>query len=79
VAADDILFVPALPETFIEAAYRGKSILFVGAGASRLAVCPGWAELADGAVRDLVRQGKFSYAQAAQIEHLNPRLKPFDS
>jgi len=67
--------VPDLPETLRQAATRGKLILFVGAGASRLAGCPSWGEFADGALRDLVRQGKINHAQFAQLEHLSPRLK----
>ncbi|HXJ01396.1 MAG TPA: SIR2 family protein [Micropepsaceae bacterium] len=50
-------------------------IPFIGAGASRLAGCPGWGELADSALRSFVDHGKFSYGQLDQIRHLNPRVK----
>jgi hypothetical protein len=70
-----IPFIPNVPEGIAEAAQRGTLIPFVGAGASRLAGCPGWGEFADGALRNLVKEGKFSHAQLAQIAHLNPRVK----
>ncbi len=53
----------------------GILIPFIGAGASRLAGCPGWGELADAAFSCFVDQGKFSHAQLAQISSLGPRVK----
>ena len=50
-------------------------VIFVGAGFSKLAGCPGWSEFADDALRALVQQGKFSHGQLAQVSHLNPRVK----
>lgn len=67
--------IPDLPAALREAALRGTLIPFVGAGASRIAGCPNWAEFADGALRFFVEQGKFSHGQLAQISHLNPRVK----
>lgn len=71
----DILPLPRIPDGLREAAQRGTLIPFVGAGASRIAGCPGWSEFADGALRHFVDQGKFSHKQLAQISHLNPRVK----
>ena len=73
--ADEILPIPPIPDGLREAAQRGTLIPFVGAGASRLAGCPGWNEFADGALSFFVDQGKFSHGQLAQIRHLNPRVK----
>jgi SIR2-like domain len=73
--SDDILPVPRIPDGLREAAQRGVLIPFIGAGASRIAGCPGWSEFADGALRHFVDQGKFSHKQLAQIAHLNPRVK----
>jgi hypothetical protein len=67
--------IPDLPAALREAALRGTLIPFVGAGASRIAGCPNWAEFADSALRFFVEQGKFSHGQLAQISHLNPRVK----
>ena len=71
----DIPPIPAIPPGLREAAPRATLIPFVGAGASRLAGCPEWSELADGALQCFVDLGKFTYSQLDQIRHLNPRLK----
>jgi len=73
--ADGILPIPAIPQTLRDAAQRGTLIPFVGAGASVLAGCPTWEQLADGALRACIEANKFSHAQLAQIEHLSPRVK----
>jgi hypothetical protein len=54
---------------------RGILIPFIGAGVSRLAGCPSWAEFADAALKCLIEDGKFSYSQLEQIRHLHPRVK----
>ncbi|HEY3489801.1 MAG TPA: SIR2 family protein [Candidatus Deferrimicrobiaceae bacterium] len=64
-----------VPAGLREAAQRGTLIPFVGAGASILAGCPGWAEFADGALSHFVAHGMFTYSQLDQIKHLNPRVK----
>jgi hypothetical protein len=71
----DIVTIPDIPETLREAAQLGKLVLFVGAGASKLAGCPDWDEFANGALRLFVDHGKFSHAQLDQIKHLRPRIK----
>ena len=73
--ADTLLPIPQVPEGLREAAQRGILIPFIGAGVSRLAGCPDWAQFADGALKWLINNGKFSYAQLDQIGHLNPRVK----
>ena len=73
--ADGILPIPPIPQPLRDAAQRGTLIPFVGAGASVLAGCPTWAQLADGALRACIDANKFTYAQLAQIEHLSPRVK----
>ena len=66
----EILPIPAIPSGLREAAARATLIPFVGAGVSRLAGCPGWSELADGALQWFVDLDKFTYAQLDQIRHL---------
>ncbi|TKB68425.1 MAG: hypothetical protein E8D47_02955 [Nitrospira sp.] len=73
--SEDILPIPRIPDGLREASQRGTLIPFVGAGASRIAGCPGWSEFADGALLCLVEAGKFSHKQLAQVRHLNPRVK----
>lgn len=74
-ADDDLLLVPPVPDALREAAQVGNLIPFIGAGASRLAGCPTWEELANAALNCFVDQGKFSHAQLDQIRSLGPRVK----
>jgi hypothetical protein len=71
--SDVILPIPDVPDGLREASQRGVLIPFIGAGLSRLAGCPTWAELADGALRECIAANKFTYGQLAQIRHLSPR------
>ncbi len=73
--SDDIKLLPLMPQGLREAAQRGVLIPFIGAGASRIAGCPGWADFANGALRSFVGAEKFDHGQLAQINHLNPRVK----
>jgi hypothetical protein len=72
---DQMLPIPPVPDGLREAAQRGILIPFIGAGVSRLAGCPSWAEFADAALRWLIYDGKFTYSQLDQIRHLHPRVK----
>lgn len=71
----DILPIPSIPDGLREASQRGTLIPFVGAGASVLAGCPLWSQLADGALAQFVGLGKISHAEIDQINHLHPRVK----
>lgn len=73
--ADELPLIPDVPERIRDAATRGILVPFVGAGVSLLTGCPGWHQLANGALQTFVAQGKFSHAQLAQIDHLSPRVK----
>lgn len=75
IMAIDLAPVPEIPTGLREAALIGNLILFIGAGASRLAGCPGWPEFADKALRQLVEKGKLTPAQFDQIKHLSARIK----
>ncbi|KRR14931.1 hypothetical protein CQ12_32350 [Bradyrhizobium jicamae] len=73
--SDGIPLIPVIPQALREAAHRGTLIPFVGAGASRLAGCPTWAQLADGALMACITANKFNHGQMEQIRHLSPRMK----
>jgi hypothetical protein len=73
--SERIPLIPEMPNGLREASQRGILIPFIGAGASRIAGCPGWAEFADGALRYFVNAGKFGHGELAQTNHLNPRVK----
>src|SRR5690348_14317970 len=64
-----------IPERLREAALFRELILFIGAGVSRLAGCPGWDEFADKALVQLVEKGKLNYSELEQIKTLSPRVK----
>jgi len=72
---DAILPMPAIPDGLREASQRSVLIPFIGAGVSRLAGCPTWAGLADGALKECIAANKFTYGQLEQIKHLPPRVK----
>jgi hypothetical protein len=72
---DQLLPIPQVPEGLREAALRGILIPFIGAGVSRLAGCPSWAEFADATLKWLIDNGVFTYSQLDQIRHLHPRVK----
>jgi hypothetical protein len=67
--------IPDVPSGLREAAQRGILVPFIGAGASRIAGCPGWNEFADKSIATFMAEGKFSHAQFAQIQSLSPRIK----
>src|SRR5215471_14681457 len=73
--AIQILPIPRIPKGLQEAAQLGNLIPFIGAGVSRLAGCPDWAQFADSALKWLVDKGKFTYSQFDQIKGLSPRIK----
>ncbi len=73
--SDEIPLIPTIPQGLRDAAQRGTLIPFVGAGASVLAGCPTWAQLADGALLACIEAEKFNHGQYAQIRHLQPRMK----
>ena len=73
--SDGILPIPPLPDGIREAAQRGILVPFIGAGVSKLGGCPDWKSLADGALLDIIQQGKLSHSQVDQISHLSARIK----
>jgi hypothetical protein len=73
--SERILPIPEIPPALRDASQRGVLIPFVGAGVSRLAGCPSWDQLADGALNACIAAKKFTHGQLAQIKHLPPRMK----
>src|SRR5882757_7935564 len=73
--SDEIPPIPVIPQGLRDAAQRGTLIPFVGAGASVLAGCPTWAQLADGALQACIEAEKFNHGQYEQIRYLLPRMK----
>jgi hypothetical protein len=71
----EIVPIPPIPPGLREASLIDGLRLFIGAGASQLAGCPGWEDFADDALRQLVNSGQFTYSHFEQVKHLNPRVK----
>ncbi len=71
----DLTLIPTIPTGLREAALIGRLILFIGAGASRLAGCPGWNDFANGTLLQLIDKGKFTHAQFDQLKSRSPRVK----
>lgn len=67
--------LPDIPEKLLEASELRRLVPFIGAGASRLAGCPDWEGFAADVLKFIVEKTDFTYAQLAQIEPLNPRVK----
>jgi len=68
--------IPELPDELLAAAQAGRLVPFVGAGVSRLAGCPGWDEMANAALKQMVDEGKLSYAELEQCHSITaPRIK----
>jgi hypothetical protein len=74
-ADEEIPLIPKIPDGLREAAQLGFLIPFVGAGASQLAGCPGWASLAAGALESIVAAGHLNYAQVKQLDGVSARVK----
>lgn len=64
-----------IPDRLREAALFRELILFVGAGVSRIAGCPGWEKFANKALYQLVEKGKLTHSEFDQMKELNPRVK----
>ena len=67
--------IPRIPEALRLAALQRQLIPFVGAGVSQLGGCPGWDQIANGALQFFVGNGKLSHAQFDQIRSLPSRIK----
>jgi hypothetical protein len=73
--SEEIPLIPVIPQALREAAQRGTLIPFVGAGASVLAGCPTWGQLAEGTLKACITADKFTHGQMDQIRNLGPRMK----
>lgn len=64
---------PNIPSAIIEAASAGRLVLFVGAGVSRLAGGPSWAQSAEKALDELVKKELIPFAEAEQLKGEHPK------
>lgn len=66
----EIKALPEIPQALMHDAASGKVVPFVGAGASRLAGCPGWDELAKSALEHLAKKKLLTWAEIEHIRRL---------
>lgn len=68
--------IPEVPEEILDAAARGRLIIFVGAGASRILGCPSWSEFAQSYLEEVKKRNKinhFVYERLSEIGKRDPR------
>lgn len=72
----DIDPIPKIPDELRIASKEGRLVLFVGAGASKLAGCPGWSVFADRALASLgLHNVNHALLDQIQNQGLGPRIK----
>jgi SIR2-like protein len=67
--------LPDIPELLRNSSQMGNLVLFVGAGVSRIAGCPGWIKMADMALGQMVAANGLSHAEVEQLDRYTPRVK----
>ena len=67
--------IPPIPQELQEAAGRGKLIIFVGAGVSRLAGGPSWDQLANSLLKNLAKGKLLSFGDLDQLKNIPARKK----
>ena len=72
---EEILPIPSSFEELRTATLTRPLVLFVGAGVSMLAGCPGWDTFADNSLRFYLKNNKLSPAEYDQIKPLSSRIK----
>lgn len=68
--------IPPIPTAIKTAASKGRLIIFIGAGASRILGCPSWKELAEkylDAIRDAGKINHFVYERLKEVGQRDPR------
>lgn len=65
--------IPAIPEPLIVAASKGKLVIFVGAGISKLAGGPSWEELSEKALEELYQSGNINFSEMEQLKRLDAK------
>jgi hypothetical protein len=72
-ASPDLIGIPTIPAAVLEAAKKGKLVLFVGAGVSQQFGLPSWAALAAWALEQLLQAGLLTFGAVKQLGTLDAR------
>lgn len=66
--------IPEVPDGILRASSRGKLIVFVGAGVSRIPGCSSWQQFAVRYLEYLRTQNFITYREFERLSRLNPRM-----
>ena len=70
---DEIKEIPDVQSEILKAASRGKLVVFVGAGVSRIIGCPSWKEFALLQLKELREKGAINYYEYSNLKMLDAR------
>jgi len=65
--------IPDVPELILDASSKGKLVVFIGAGVSRIIKCPSWEEFANFLLDDLHSKGKINFFEKMELSKLQAR------
>lgn len=69
----DIHDIPTVPNEIKDAASKGKLVIFVGAGASRIIGCPSWQSFAMHHLKNLFDEGMINFHEYSHLSKEEPR------
>jgi hypothetical protein len=65
--------IPPVAEQILDASSKGKLVVFIGAGVSRIIKCPSWEEFANFLLDDLHSKGKINFFDKMELSKLQAR------
>lgn len=65
--------LPDIPEQILDAASKGRLVLFIGSGVSQIIGCPSWKEFADIILKDLFDKNLITYYEKTELSRLDSR------
>jgi len=71
--ANNIPDIPSVPDPIIESVSRGKLILFIGAGVSRIIGCPSWKDFAVRFLKYLYEKRNINFHEFENLKQLEPK------
>jgi SIR2-like protein len=72
---DALVDIPAIPPELLDAAQKGKLVIFIGAGVSSLVGARSWTDFAGALLTDLVDRGLLSFSDLDQLRLLDARKR----
>lgn len=65
--------VPDIPKEILDSSSRGKLVVFIGAGVSRIIGCPSWREFATHYLQNLLEKKIINYYEFSHLRNEGPR------